>query len=311
MKLSVLFPESRDVRNVVELAQRCEEAGLHGMFLGYGFGFDSIMALAMAGAQTSSITLGTAVVPTWPRHPIVMAQQAATANAIAGGRFRLGIGPSHVPVMKMYGVQYEKPIRHMREYLTVLKGLLHDGKVSHKGECYQVNGFLDVETPKPPPPVLVSALHEQLCRLAGGLADGVLPWLATPAYVADVIVPQVQQGAKDAGRDAPPPVIAEIPCILSTDVETVRETVRAELGMYLYMPFYVDMMVRAGVPGAADAMANGWSDAMIDALIPWGDEDRLAKAAQTYLDAGASEVVFSPFGGGDTMLTVLGDIARG
>ena len=281
------------------------------MFLGYGFGFDSIMALAMAGAQTSRITLGTAVVPTWPRHPLVMAQQAATANAIAGGRFRLGIGPSHVPVMKMYGIDYDKPIRHMREYLTVLLGLLHDGKISHKGASYQVNGFLDVETPETPTPVLVSALHEQMCRLAGGLADGVLPWLATPAYVADVIVPQVRQGAKDAGRVEPPPVIAEIPCVLSTDVDKVRETVRAELGMYLYMPFYIDMMTRAGVPGAADAATSGWSDAMIDAVVPWGDEDRLAKAAQTYLDAGASEVVFSPFGGDHTTLEVLGAIARG
>ena len=310
MKLSALFPESRDVTKVIELAQQCEEAGLHGMVLGSAFGFDTFMALAAAGPHTDRILLGTAVVPTWPRHPLVMAQQAATANALCGGRFRLGIGPSHKPVMGMYGVDYSRPIRHVREYLTVVKALLDEGNVSFKGELYRVKAYLDVEGGGRPP-VFLAALHEQMCRTAGALADGVLPWLAPPAYVAEVIVPNVAKGAADAGRPAPP-VIAEIPVVVSTDVAAVREIVRRELAMYLYMPFYVDVMARSGIPDTEGAAQNGWTDAMIDALVPWGDEDALAKAAQSYLDAGAAEVVFSPFGQDDaTMIRVLGGIAKG
>jgi len=310
MRLSALFPESRDVTKVIELAQQCEEAGLHGLVLGAAFGFDTFMALAAAGPHTERIHLGTAVVPTWPRHPLVMAQQAATANALCGGRFRLGIGPSHRPVMGMYGVDYDRPIRHVREYLTVVKALLTDGNVAFKGEMYRVKAYLDVEGGGHPP-VFLAALHEQMCRTAGALADGVLPWLAPPAYVAEVIIPNVAKGAAEAGRTAPP-VIAEIPVVLSTDIEQVREIVRRELGMYLYMPFYVDVMQKAGIPDAENAGQSGWTDAMIDALIPWGDEAALATAAQGYLDAGAAEVVFSPFGQDDaTMIRALGAVARG
>jgi F420-dependent oxidoreductase-like protein len=238
-----------------------------------------------------------------------MAQQAATAGAMSGGRFRLGVGPSHVAVMKMYGIDFDRPISHLSEYLTIVKGLLNEGSVKLKGERYSVMGFLDVEGGGGVP-VLLAALHEQMCRLAGRQADGVLPWLAPVSYVAEVIVPQVRAGAEAAGRPAPP-VIAEVPCVLTSDIDVVRKIAATELAMYTQVPFYVDMLTRAGVVGAADAPTSGWSDAMIDAALPWGDEDALATRAQAYLDAGADEVVFSPFGGGDEMVEVLGDIARG
>jgi F420-dependent oxidoreductase-like protein len=309
VKLSAIFPETRDVRRVVELAQRSEEAGLHGIWLGSAFGFDPVMALAMAGASTSRILLGTAVVPTWPRHPLVTAQQAATANAICGGRFRLGVGPSHVPVMQMYGIPFKRAILHLREYLTVVQALLDEGSVAFEGELYRVNAFLDVEGGGRPP-VLLAALREQMCRLAGSIADGVLPWLAPASYIGDVVVPQVAEGAKAAGR-TPPPIVAELPCVLATDFDTVREVVQRDMAIYPRMPFYAEMLQQAGVPGADDALANGWTDAMIDAVIPWGDEDALAKAASAYLDAGADEVALSCFGSDDTTaIGVLGDIAR-
>jgi alkanesulfonate monooxygenase SsuD/methylene tetrahydromethanopterin reductase-like flavin-dependent oxidoreductase (luciferase family) len=211
--------------------------------------------------------------------------------------------------MKMYGIRFEKPIRHISEYLTVLRALLADGNVSHKGELYRVMGFLDVESGGTPP-VLLAALHEQMCRTAGRSADGVLPWLAPPSYIADVVVPQVKKGASDAGRDAPP-VVAEIPCVIADDFDKVREIANTDLAIYPQMPFYADTLVQAGVPDAADAMANGWTDAMIDAVIPWGDASALGKAVQSYLDAGADEVALSPFGTDTTTaIGVLGDIAR-
>jgi F420-dependent oxidoreductase-like protein len=308
VKLSVLFPETRDVGRVTELAQQSEDLGFHGMFLGSAFGFDPVMALAIAGTRTERILLGTAVVPTWPRHPIVMAQQAATANAAAGGRFRLGVGPSHVPVMGMYGIPFDKPIRHLTEYLTILRALLDDGRVKFAGAQYQVTAFLDVEGGGRPP-VMLSALHEQMSRLAGRLADGVLPWLAPLSWVADVIIPNVRAGAAEAGRPAPP-VIAELPCVLSTDRDHVREVAQRDLAIYPRAAFYADVLAKAGIPGADVCQTEGWSDAMIDAVVPWGDGDALAARVQAYLDAGCDEVVLSPYGGGEKTLEVLGDIAR-
>jgi alkanesulfonate monooxygenase SsuD/methylene tetrahydromethanopterin reductase-like flavin-dependent oxidoreductase (luciferase family) len=168
--------------------------------------------------------------------------------------------------------------------------------------------LLDVAGPGRPP-VLLSALHEQVSRLAGQLADGVLPWLAPLSWMADVIIPNVRKGAADAGRPAPP-VIAELPCVLSTDLDHVREVVHRDLAIYPRVPFYADVLARSGVPGADVCRTEGWSDGMIEAVVPWGDEDTLAARAQAYLDAGCDEVVLSPFGGHDKTLEVLGDIAR-
>ena len=315
VKLSVLFPETRSIATVDALAQRADALGVHGMFLGSAFGFDPVMALALAGPSTDRVLLGTAVVPTWPRHPVVAAQQAATANAACGGRFRFGVGPSHPPVMSMYGFDYDRPVGHLREWLTIVRALLHDGKVSHSGERYRVTAFLDVETPGPPP-VLLGVLHPQLARLAGALADGALPWLAPPAWVADVVVANVRTGADSAERAAPP-VIAELPCYVSTDRAAVLEAARRDLSIYPMMPAYADVLGHALGRDASEVTADGWTDQCTDAVVIWGDRDTVASRVQEYFDAGADEVVLSPYGCGDDpdanldeALEVLGDIAR-
>ena len=312
MRISLLFPETRDVRVVRELAVSAEEQGFAGMWLGSAFGFDPIMALALAGDATSSIELGVAVVPTWPRHPIVMAQQAATASAACGGRFRLGIGPSHAPVMRMYGIDFDRPIGHLREYLTVLRGLLNDGAVKHKGDHYRVNGFLDVAD-APPPPVLIGVLREQMAHLAGSDADGALCWLGPAAYLHAVVAPGLTAGAKAADR-AKPPLVAELPCALTDDRDEVHEMAARDLGIYPHVPFYRAMFEAAGIPLAE----NGWSDEMVDASVVYGDEDGLASKVQALFDAGADEVALSPFGVGSDpaasqadCIKVLSEIARG
>lgn len=294
MKVSLLFPETRSVDNVVALAQRTEAGGFEGMFLGHAFGIDPIMALAFAGTKTSRVKLGVAVAPTWPRHPQIMAQQAATANAMCGGRFRLGVGPSHAPVMSRLGIEFDRPISHVREYVTIVRTLLHDHKIAHSGPRYQVQGMLDVENGGTPP-VLLAAMREQMCRLAGELADGVLPWLPPAAYVRDSIVPNVQAGARKAGRAAPP-VLAEVPIVLANSVDDVRQVCATELFIYPLMPFYRAQWAAAGVALGEKGDPGGWSDAMIEASIIWGDQTTLAEKMQTYFDAGADELVVSPLG---------------
>jgi F420-dependent oxidoreductase-like protein len=310
VKVSAIFPETRSIRAATDLAVRCEAAGLHGMFLGTGFGFDPVMALALAGRETSTLLLGTSVVPTSPRHPVVMAQQAATANAACGGRFRLGVGPSHAMVMGMYGIAYDRPVAHTKEYLTVLRALLEEGRVSHSGEHYRVTAFLDVEDGGHPP-ILLGVLRSAMCRVAGAMADGAIPWLAPPSYVADVVVPQMQAGAEAAGRPAPP-VIASFPVVIATDRDAARAVASGELAMYPRVATYAAMFVAAGVPDAERAATDGWTDAMFDAVVPWGDEASVAARIKEYAEAGADEVLVSPFGAPlDSLMEVLGALARG
>lgn len=312
MKLSLLFPETRSLPAVRELAAQTEAQGFAGMWLGAAFGFDPIMALALAADTTSSIELGVAVVPTWPRHPVVTAQQAATASAASGGRFRLGIGPSHAPVMGMYGIDFDRPISHLRDYLTVLHALLHDGNVAHTGSRYRVNAFLDVAD-APPPPVLLGVLQTRMAHLAGSHADGALCWLAPASHLHAVVAPGLAKGAAEAGRPTPP-LVAELPCALTTDRAALHEMAARDLGIYPHVPFYRALFETAGV----ELAERGWSDAMLDASVVHGDEDGLAARIQELLDAGADEVALSPFGVGPDpassqadCIRVLGDIAKG
>lgn len=318
MKLSLLFPETRSLDAVRELAVATEDQGFHGMWLGSAFGFDPVMALALAGPATSRLSLGVAVIPTWPRHPVVAAQQAATANAACSGRFRLGVGPSHVPVMGMYGIEMDRPVSHSREYLDVVRTLLHTGAVDHEGERFRVQAFLDVEgagigSPATAPPVLLAVLRPQMARVAGGHADGALCWLTPAPYVSDVVAPAIARGVDDTGRDSPPPLVVELPCALSTDREEVHAMAAADLGVYPQMPYYRNMFDAAGVP----LDGRRWSDAMIDAAVVWGDAARIGDQVGALFAAGADEVVLSPFGvGADPAasqaecIAVLSELAR-
>ena len=318
MKLSLLFPETRSLDAVRELAVAAEAQGFHGLWLGSAFGFDPIMALALAGPATRRIGLGVAVVPTWPRHPVVAAQQAATANAACSGRFRLGVGPSHVPVMGMYGIDPDRPVSHSREYLDVVRTLLRTGAVDHRGERFRVQAFLDVEgagigSESDAPPVLLAVLREQMARVAGGHADGALCWLAPAPYLADVVVPALDRGAEDAAREARPPLVAELPCALTTDRDAVHAMAAADLAVYPQMPYYRNMLEAAGV--ALDG--RRWSDAMLDAAVVWGDAARIGEQVAALFAAGADEVVLSPFGvGADPVasqaecVAVLSELAR-
>ncbi len=122
------------------------------------FGHDTLTALAIAGREVPRIELGTSVVPTYPRHPLMLAQQCLTVNAASGGRLCLGIGLSHQMVIEnMFGMSFDKPVRHMREYLSVLGPASRDGSVSFDGDVYkvhagvQVNGIVTVPRSSSPP----------------------------------------------------------------------------------------------------------------------------------------------------------------
>ena len=178
---------------LIERAQKMEALGFDCFWMAHMLGLDAMTALAVVGQNTSRIKLGTAVVPSYPRHPLVMAQQAATTNAAASGRFNLGIGLSHKPIIEgMFGMSYDKPARHMREYLNVLAPALRNEKVDYQGEQYGARGKIAVPESESVP-LLVAALGDVMLNLAGTLADGTITWMTGLKTLEDHIIPKIRK----------------------------------------------------------------------------------------------------------------------
>ncbi|MBX9605282.1 MAG: TIGR03564 family F420-dependent LLM class oxidoreductase [Gammaproteobacteria bacterium] len=245
------------VDSIVALARRAEAAGFATLWMAHIRTIDAISALGVAGRDTTRIELGTAVTPTYPRHPMAMAQQALTTAQMSGNRFVLGIGLSHKLVIEdMLGLSYAQPARHMREYLKVLRPLLRGEVVNFDGEEFRIAN-LQIEVPGVPDvPVVVAALGEHMLRLTGRLADGTSTWMTGPKTIAEHIVPHLARGASDAGRPAPR-VIGGYPIVLTTAVDAARETIGKTLAIYGQLPSYRAMLDREGYRGPADAALVG------------------------------------------------------
>lgn len=243
-------------------------------------GFDALSALAAAGARVPEIELGTAVVPTFPRHPIALAAQALTVDAWLGGRLTLGVGLSHATMMASLGIPFDRPIRHLREYLSILAPLLADGKVSFRGELLSCEASL-FQPPARRVPLVVAALGPQALAVAGALADGTtLAWVG-PRTIRSHIVPRLREAAERAGRPAPR-VIATLPICATDDAPRVRAGVAKTLAMYGELPSYRAMFEREGARGPADV-----------ALI--GDEAQLRAQVEELADAGVTDFAASEF----------------
>lgn len=244
-------------------------------------GIDSLTTLAVAAQATSRIELGVGVVPSYPRHPMALAHSAATIQSLAGGRFVLGVGVSHRPVIEgMHGLDYSSQIAHLREYLTVLNGLLTDGSVDFEGEHYRVHGEFTVPGTSPVP-VIVGALAAGMCRLGGEMADGVTTWLAGPKSLEEVVVPAVSAGAREAGRPAPR-VLAGIPVAVDPDRDRARDATERIFGRYGMLVNYRRLFEREGVDGPVG-------------LAITGDENTVRRRIQELFDAGATDVWAVPF----------------
>ena len=221
--------------------------------------------LALAGREVPRIELGTSVVPTFPRHPMALAQQALTVNAACGGRLCLGIGLSHqVVIESMMGLSFDKPVRHLRDYLSVLMPLLHDGKVSYDGDAYRAHAAITVNGATAPD-VVVAALGPQLLALAGRLADGTLTWCVGPDTLRDFTVPTITAAAEAAGRPEPR-IIAALPVAVTADPAAARERAAATFAIYGQLPSYRAMLDREGVAGPADLAILGSEQQVADGV---------------------------------------------
>lgn len=242
--------------DLVQQAVRAEEAGFASVWVSNIFSFDALTVLAFAGRATRRIELGSFVIPTYPRHPAALAQQALTVQAVTGGRLALGIGLSHKIVIEdMFGLDYSKPIPHTREYLTVLNGLLSGERTQFSGEQYRVAAQFSVPGASKPP-VLVAALGPDMLRLCGRLADGTATWMGGLGYLRDVAVPVITEAAGRAGRPAPR-VVAGLPICVTTDVDAARSDAERVFANYGRLPSYRATLDRGGAAGPGDVAIVG------------------------------------------------------
>lgn len=233
-------------------------------------GWDPLTALA--GMGDGPAELGTAVVPTHPRHPVALATEAVTVQALTGGRLTLGIGPSHEAVITgWFGLPYPAPARHTREYLEVLRPLMAGEHVTYRGEFFTVDTKLEVSVP--PPPVLVGALGPRMLAVAREHADGTVAIWVRPEKVADYLVPRMGDAR-----------IAVMPMVVVTnDPDGARDQVAARYGAAAELPAYRAMLDRGGLAGPAEALVTG-------------DEETVLRELRRYREAGATDLIVHPVG---------------
>lgn len=247
-------------------------------------GFDALTVLALVGQRVAGIELGSAIVPTFPRHPMVLAGQTLTTAGAIDHRLTLGIGLSHEPMMAQLGIGFDKPIRHLREYLTILMALLRTGKVDFHGETLACEATL-FQPPEKSTPVVVAALGPQALKVAGTLADGTtLAWVG-PKTVREHIAPRLREAAAAAGRSEPR-IIATLPVCVTGDADSIRSAIAGGLSMYGKLPSYRAMFEREGADGPADVAIVGSADEVRDRLAA------MAEAGVT--DFAASEFTRTP-----------------
>jgi F420-dependent oxidoreductase-like protein len=263
---------------LVARAKDLEARGFQSMWMANIFGLDAITALAIVGRETERIELGTAVVPTYPRHPVAIAQQSLTTQAACGGRFVLGIGLSHQLVIEnMFGLSYDKPARHMREYMAVLEPLLNGEAAKFGGEQYSVNAALDVPGAGKVP-VVIAALGDHMLKIAGRSSDGTILWMTGPNTIETHIAPKLNAAASEAGR-AQPRIVAGFPIVLTNEPDAAREAISKGLVMYGQLPSYRAMLDKEGAEGPADIAIVG-DEKVLDAAL-----DRLRDVGVTDFDA--------------------------
>ena len=266
------------IDDLVASARLAHEHGFASWWLPQIFGFEALAVLGIVGREVPEIALGTAVVPTYPRHPVTMAAEALTAQAASGGRLTLGIGLSHRMVIEdMFGVSFDKPARHMREYLAALMPLLAGQNAATTGETISVSAELTLPEGIVAPDVVVAALGPKMLELAGREAQGTVTWMTGPRTLASHIVPSVSTAAAAADRPAPR-IVACLPVCVTHDIDAARARAAKGFEIYGFLPSYRAMLDREGAEGPADV-----------AIV--GNEVEVASAISALADVGVTEFV--------------------
>jgi len=288
-----VFVQGATVEETATHVRAAVDRGIRSIWMPQIFGIDAITTIAVIAGEFPDVRFGTAVVPTYPRHPMALAAQARTTQQVSGGRFTLGVGLSHQVVIEgMLDLSFARPASYMREYLDVLVPLCRGEAVDATGERVGFHGALDI--PSDPVPVVVAALGSVMLGLAGSVADGTVTWMTGPQTVSTHIVPTITAAAADANR-LPPRIVMALPTAVTDDPDGARAAAGSTFEIYGYLPSYRAMLDREGAGGPADV-----------ALV--GDDDTVRAGVEAAFEAGATEFVAVPFAGVERTLDVVASL---
>ena len=269
-------PWTADFDNIVDEVDFAAAAGLDTYWMAQVWRFDAITAIPLLAARAPRLKFGTAVVAIYHRHPMALASQALTANLLTGGRFTLGIGLMHRPLIEgMFEMSFDRPVRHMREYLDILAPSLEQRPVDASGHTVSFHGQLDVPH-APPCPLMIAALGDQMLRLCGRRASGTITWMTGPRTIREHVVPVLSEAADQAGRPKPR-VVALVPVTVTNDIDRARARAAKVLAVYGQAPSYRAMLEREGSRNPEDF-----------ALI--GNEDEVRSGLNAFVQAGATDL---------------------
>jgi probable F420-dependent oxidoreductase len=300
----------RSLGEAIERVRLAESLGYEAVYLAHIAGRESLTVLTAYALATSSIRVGTGVVPIYTRTPATMAQTAATIDELSDGRLTLGLGVSHRPVVEgWHGQRIDRPVAEMREYTEIVRAILR-GQDPPRGEKWQTGFRLYGLDPRPALPIYIAALSPAMLRLAGEIADGVLLWLCNPSYIRDVVIPELTIGRERAGLTLDGfDVVPAVPAALTDDRPGACAAMRKDLLPYFGLPFYRAMIERTGfgadiarydrAAGDLDAMQAAISDEFLDELTAIGNESAVAAGIERYRAAGASSPCVGPIAKSD------------
>jgi alkanesulfonate monooxygenase SsuD/methylene tetrahydromethanopterin reductase-like flavin-dependent oxidoreductase (luciferase family) len=288
-RVGLVYPwfDEPDAARLAKTVVSAEEAGVRQFWSTQGPVQDTLTAFAAAAMHTKDIRLGTAIIPTYTRHPLTMAAQALALDDLAPGRLRLGIGSSHRPIIEgIYGIKIVKPLEYLREYIQIVRAALWKGKVNHNGTFFTVNATLPRIAQIP---LLTSALRENAFKLAGEMADGALCWNCPVSYLLKIGVPALRASAQTHGRQVPS-MIAHVMTAVSEDRPAVLSATRSRIETIGYgnLPFYASMFAEAGYPVGTNGVL---SDDLIGSLVISGSSTSIIERFKELLTSGVDELM--------------------
>jgi alkanesulfonate monooxygenase SsuD/methylene tetrahydromethanopterin reductase-like flavin-dependent oxidoreductase (luciferase family) len=305
MATGCFVSSGRSLSQAIERVKLAESLGYESAFITHIAGRESLTVLTAYAMSTTTIRVGSGVVPIYTRTPATMAQTAATIDELSDGRFTLGLGVSHRPVVEAWhGQTIDHPAAEMREYVEIVRAILR-GEDPPAGEKWRTSFHLAGLDPRPELPIYIAALSPAMLRLAGEIADGVILWLCNPNYIRDQVVPRVREGRDRAGKSLEGfSIVAAVPGALVDDPSVAYDSMRTDLLTYFGLPFYRAMLERSGfgadiaaydaAGGDFERMRAAISDEFLGVLTAVGEEASVRAGLQRYIDAGADSPCLGP-----------------
>jgi alkanesulfonate monooxygenase SsuD/methylene tetrahydromethanopterin reductase-like flavin-dependent oxidoreductase (luciferase family) len=307
MALGCFVSSGRSLDTAIERVKLAEELGYEAVYITQVAGRDALTVITAYALNTSTIRVGTGVVPIYTRTPASMAQTAATIDELSGGRLNLGLGVSHRPVVEgWFGQTIDKPVAEMKEYVGIVRAILR-GEDPAGGEKWQTGFRFMAIDPRPEVPIYGAALSPGMLRAVGEVCDGVILWLCNPNYIRDVVVPEIATGRERAGKPLDGfDIVPAVPAALVDDSGEAFAAMRKDLLTYFSLPFYRAMIERSGfeadiaafdeaaAKGDPEAMGAAISDEYLSLLTAVGDEAGVTAGVQRYRDAGATSPCVGP-----------------